>query len=270
MPLHPRSLYRRGVRISGSFLGASGGGATNEKRYLPWPFWLKRCGLFGMRRSYQTACPVCLVALVAMSRHCSLQCPACGADLVAEVKTSLDLMLPEDIADVADSALGQEYWVALEKRLEHLEGFERPLAEPFAESPAEPLADPPAEPDHKEALRRFAEPLERANFFSYLEKRIVTAAVACGISGSGSNNLIPMPPRLPPPGFPMRARPPSAPPSQELLKRHLVTSPKFGCGAAKQPPAKKQRSGPSPSPSPSTHGPSPSPSPNPLQSRGLA
>ena len=234
-----------------------------------------------MRRSYQTACTVCLVALVAMSRHCSLQCPACGADLVAEVKTSLDLMLPEDIADVADSALGQEYWVALEK---HLEGFERPLAEPFAESPAEPLADPPAELDHKEALRRFAEPLERANFFSYLEKRIVTAAV--------SNNLIPMPPRLPPPGFPMRARPPSAPPSQELLKRHLVTSPKFGCGAAKQPPAKKQRSGPSPSPSPrtpgpspssspsthgpspssspSTHGPSPSPSPNPLQSRGLA
>ena len=50
-----------------------------------------------MRRSYQSACPVCLVALVAMSGHCRMQCPACGADLVAAVKTSLDLMLPEEL-----------------------------------------------------------------------------------------------------------------------------------------------------------------------------
>jgi hypothetical protein len=56
--------------------------------------------------------------------------------------------------------------------------------------------------------------------------------------------LMPFPPQLPPPGRQTAVggpRPPSVPPSIEVLRRILVTSPKFGSGAAKQPPAKRQR-----------------------------
>ena len=227
-----------------------------------------------------------------MSGKCSIQCPACGAELVAAINTSLELMLPEAIADVADSTAATptpESGTTSQKRLDTIPAVSP--AEPWAQPMAEPLARVdfltdlekrldsiaaeywaarvPLEAEGRPPAVPWEEPLARVNFFTDLEKRIGTAAVAetsvapdcdgSGSSGSGNTKLSPSPPQMPPPGrqklMPSQPqlpplgrekavggpRPPSAPPSQEVLMRSLVTTPKFGRGASKHPPAKRPR-----------------------------
>jgi hypothetical protein len=246
--------------------------------------FLACCGLF-----------VAFSALVAMSAQCGMQCPACGAELIAESMTTLELKLPEVVAEVADSTAGaptpesraatvleqmkgmaepqarMDFFTAIEKKLDLIAdeytnfaaairtstGEERPDICPAIPVENDTMPEPMTDPLSRVKLENdtmpepMTDPLSRVKFFTYLEKRIGTAdkpvdqdGGGSASSGSRNTNLMPFPPQLPPPGRQTAVggpRPPSVPPSIEVLRRILVTSPKFGSGAAKQPPAKRQR-----------------------------
>jgi hypothetical protein len=228
--------------------------------------FLACCGLF-----------VAFSALVAMSAQCGMQCPACGAELIAESMTTLELKLPEVVAEVADSTAGaptpesraatvleqmkgmaepqarMDFFTAIEKKLDLIADEYTNFAAAIRTSTGEERPDIcPAIPVENDTMPEpMTDPLSRVKFFTYLEKRIGTAdkpvdqdGGGSASSGSRNTNLMPFPPQLPPPGRQTAVggpRPPSVPPSIEVLRRILVTSPKFGSGAAKQPPAKRQR-----------------------------
>ena len=207
-----------------------------------------------------------------------MQCPACGAELIAESMTTLELTLPEVVAEVADSTAGaptpesraatvleqmkgmaepqarMDFFTAIEKKLDLIaDEYIINFAAAIRTSTGEERPDIcPAIPVENDTMPEpMTDPLSRVKFFTYLEKRIGTAdkpvdqdGGGSASSGSRNTNLMPFPPQLPPPGRQKAVggpRPPSVPPSNEVLRRILVTSPKFGSGAAKQPPAKRQR-----------------------------
>jgi hypothetical protein len=220
---------------------------------------------------------VAFSALVAMSAQCGMQCPACGAELIAESMTTLELKLPEVVAEVADSTAGaptpesraatvleqmkgmaepqarMDFFTAIEKKLDLIADEYTNFAAAIRTSTGEERPDIcPAIPVENDTMPEpMTDPLSRVKFFTYPEKRIGTAdkpvdqdGGGSASSGSRNTNLMPFPPQLPPPGRQTAVggpRPPSVPPSIEVLRRILVTSPKFGSGAAKQPPAKRQR-----------------------------
>lgn len=212
-----------------------------------------------------------------MSAQCGMQCPACGAELIAESMTTLELKLPEVVAEFADSTAGaptpesraatvleqmkgmaepqarMDFFTAIEKKLDLIADEYTNFAAAIRTSTGEERPDIcPAIPVENDTMPEpMTDPLSRVKFFTYLEKRIGTAdkpvdqdGGGSASSGSRNTNLMPFPPQLPPPGRQTAVggpRPPSVPPSIEVLRRILVTSPKFGSGAAKQPPAKRQR-----------------------------
>ena len=212
-----------------------------------------------------------------MSAQCGMQCPACGAELIAESMTTLELKLPEVVAEFADSTAGaptpesraatvleqmkgmaepqarMDFFTAIEKKLDLIADEYTNFAAAIRTSTGEERPDIcPAIPVENDTMPEpMPDPLSRENDTIYPEKRIGTAdkpvdqdGGGSASSGSRNTNLMPFPPQLPPPGRQTAVggpRPPSVPPSIEVLRRILVTSPKFGSGAAKQPPAKRQR-----------------------------